>query len=93
LTYTDHDEEAAKSDKLPFENVGAPDFQDTINESCTFLLTKSLQLKSLVLMLKSKCWQIGLDFNALPEAIIEGVDGKLGVLLSKQELEDAVQRS
>jgi hypothetical protein len=89
LTYGDNDDEAAKSDRLPFKSVGAPDFEETVNKSCSILTKQSVLLESLISTLKSKCLQIGLDFDALPETSIAGVDGKLGVLLSKQELEAA----
>jgi hypothetical protein len=90
LIYDDCDDEAAKSDKLPFENDGAPDFQKIVNKSRAILSTQRELLDSLISQLKSKCLQIGLDFEALPETQIENIDGILGVLLSKQELEDTV---
>ena len=89
LTYENYDDDAAKSDKLPFSRAGAPDYQEMVNKSCAILQTQRTQLESLILILKSKCLQIGLNFDMLPETSIPNIDGKLGVLLSKQELEDA----
>jgi hypothetical protein len=87
LTYGDYDDEAAKSDKLPFKSAGAPDFQETVNKSRVILLTQSVLLEGVISRLKSKCLQVGLNFEALPETSIPNIEGKLGVLLSKQELE------
>lgn len=91
LTYEDCDEEAAKSDKRPFNRAEAPDYREMVNKSRAILQTQRTRLESLISTLKSKCLQIGLDFDMLPETSIPNIEGKLGILLSKQELEDAVQ--
>jgi hypothetical protein len=88
LTYGNYDSDASKSDRLPFERVGAPTYEETVGKSRSILAMHSAILEGLVSTLKSKCLQISLDLNALPEIHIAGIGDTLGVLLSKQEFED-----
>ena len=89
LIYRFWDDAAAKSDKVPFRNEGAPDYEATVNQSLAILRTKRFQLDRLISIVNSKYQRV--HFDALPETTIQGIDGKLGVLLSKQELEDEVK--
>ena len=93
LTYEHYDPEAAKSDQRPFKTARAPDYEGMVNKSRAILLTQRVLLETLISTVKSKCLQTGLNFDMLPETSIPNIDGKLAVLLSKQELEDAVHSS
>jgi hypothetical protein len=91
VTYGNQDEDAAKSDRLAFQKAGAPSIEDTLNEARTMLLENKRKLKRLVSKLKAKCREVDLNLGALPETEMDGSDHKFGILLSKQELEDAVR--
>jgi hypothetical protein len=91
VVYGNQDEDGAKSDRMSFQNAGAPSLQDTLSEAHAVLLGKKRQLKRLVSKLKAKCREVDLNLIALPETGMDGSDHKFGVLLSKQELEDAVR--
>jgi hypothetical protein len=91
VVYGDQDEDGAKSDRMSFQNAGAPSLQDTLHEAHAVLLGNKRQLKRLVSKLKAKCREVDLNLTALPETGMDGSDHKFGVLLPKQELEDAVR--
>jgi hypothetical protein len=90
IVYGSEDEDGAKSDRLAFQNAGAPSVQDALNRSHALLLGNEHKLKRLVSKLKSKCLQVALNLANLPEIGMDGSDDRFGVLLSKAELEDAV---
>jgi hypothetical protein len=91
VIYGNQDEDGAKSDRLAFQNTGAPSVQDTLNEAHTLLLGNKRKLKRLVSKLKAKCRQVDLNLANLPETNMDGSDHEFGVLLTKVELEDAVR--
>jgi hypothetical protein len=91
IVYGDQDEDGARSDRLAFQNAGAPPIQETLNEAHAILRENKRKLKRLISMLKAKCRQADLNLNTLPEVGMDGSTRKFAVLLSKQELEDAVR--
>ena len=91
IIYGNQDEDGAKSDRMSFQNAGAPSLQDTLNEAHAVLLVNRRKLKRLVSKLKAKCRKVDLNLAALPETGMVNSDHKFGVLLSQQELEDAVR--
>jgi hypothetical protein len=93
IIYGDRDQSGADADKTLFSSPGAPSFEETLNQAHTILLTKKRQLKQLISNLKAKCRQVDYDLMALPEMGMDGTDRKFAVLLSKEELEDAVRRN
>jgi hypothetical protein len=93
ITYGNQDDDGGKSDRGDFENPGAPSFQETVNEAQVILRGKVRQLKRLVSKLKAKVRQADYDVGRLPEVGMDGSDKKYAVLLSKEELEDALRRS
>jgi hypothetical protein len=91
VIYGNQDEDGAKSDRLAFQNSGAPSIQDTLNEAHTLLQGNKRKLKRLVSKLKAKCRQADLNVANFPEISMDGSDHTFGVLLTKAELEDAVR--
>src|SRR5712671_6633242 len=57
IKYGDQDDDGAKSDRADFESLGAPTFQETLDEARVVLLGKARQLKRLVSKLKAKVRQ------------------------------------
>lgn len=93
IIYGNEDEDGAKADRSAFKNPGAPSLEETIDEAEAILQKNKRQLKRLVSMVKAKCRQADLNLNTLPEMNMEGTDKKFAVLLSKDELENAVRRA
>jgi hypothetical protein len=92
IIYGNYDEDGARADKLAFEDAAAPLFQDTLDEAQAKVLCSKRQLELLVSKLKAKCLQANLNVEAFPEEIgMDGSTDKFGVLMTKQELEDAVR--
>lgn len=91
VIYGTQDEEGAKSDRLPFQNVGAPSLQDTLTQAHTVMLRNESKLNRLISELKGKCLQVDLNLGALPVVGMDGSDHKFAVLLPKDKLEDAVR--
>ena len=92
IIYGDMDEEGATSDRVVFQNTGAPSLQETVDEAQRILTDKKRQLKRLVSMLKAKCREVNLNLGDLPETVVDGSTHKFVTLIPKEELEDAVQR-
>jgi hypothetical protein len=93
IVYGNRDEDAAKSDVRDFANAGAPPLQESIDAAHSILSSKTRQLKRLVSKLKAKMRQANFDVGNLPEVGMNGSVKRYGVLLSKQELEDALGRA
>jgi hypothetical protein len=91
VIYGHYDEVTAKSDRLPFQNTGAPSVQDTLNEARTLLLGHETKVKQMVSQLKAKCLEVDLNMLVLRDVSIVGSDHKFGVLLTSEELKDAVR--
>jgi hypothetical protein len=92
IVYGNQDEDAAKSDRKGFSSPTAPPVGLTVDGAYEILSKKGRQLKRLVSLSKEKCRQADFNLGALPERVMEGSDRKYGILISKEELEDAVQR-
>jgi uncharacterized coiled-coil protein SlyX len=93
VIYGDQDEGGAKSDRLAFQNTGAPSLEAILNEAHATLQENKRKLKRLVSKLKAKCLQANLNVEAFPEEVgMDGRDHRFGVLLTKQELEEALHR-
>lgn len=93
IIYGDEDGDGANSDRKPFANPGAPPFEVTAKEAYAIVLGKKRQLKRLISTLKSKCRQVEYDLAALPEKHMDGTNLAYAVLISREELESAVQNS
>jgi hypothetical protein len=87
----DPDDDAAKSDRLPFETAGAPLLKDISDEAHSIVLQNKRKLKRLVSLLKVKCKRVDLNLGVLSEDVTNSTGNKFGTLLSKQELETAVR--
>lgn len=94
LTYgSPYDEDAAKTDKIPFQRSGAPSFDEAVSEAQTLLLKNNRKLKRLVSMLKAKCLAANLNMANLPEHGMDGTTEKFGELMSEAELRQAVAKN
>jgi hypothetical protein len=90
--YGDQDEAGARSDRLAFQNAGAPPLQDTLSEAHRLMVENETKLKRLVSDLKSRCLQVDLNLGALPVKVgMDGSDHEFAVLLTKEELEDTLR--
>jgi hypothetical protein len=92
LVYPGRDSEGAGADRRDFNSLSAPPFDDTVREAYEILLGQKRKLKRLVSMLKSKARTVDFDLARLPEAGMDGSEIRYLILLSKEELETAVQR-
>jgi hypothetical protein len=90
VIYGDLDEEGAKSDRAPFESPGAPPVQETFNEAHDIVSSNKRKLKRLVSKLKASCKKVNLNMALLSETVTNSTGHKFGTLLSKEDLEDAV---
>lgn len=93
LIYGNVDDDGAKSDRSFFASSGAPPLAETAREALAIVSSKKRQLKRLVSSLKAKCRLADYDLLALPEKRMDGTDLSYAELLSKEELESAVNRT
>lgn len=93
LLYPGRDSEGAGADRRDFNSSGAPPFDQSVREAYEILSGQKRKLKRLVSMLKSKARAVDFDLARLPEAGMDGSEDRYLILLSKEELEAAVQRS
>lgn len=90
VIYGDNDEDAAKSDRLPFDTAGAPTYEQTLREAHDLVSKSEHKARRLVSLVKAKCKQVDLNLGVLEENVTNASGHRFGTLLSKAELEDAV---
>jgi len=93
VIYGNVDDDGAKSDRSFFAHPDAPSLTDTASEALTIVSTKKRQLKRLVSNLKAKCRRVDYNLLALPEKRMEVTNLTCATLLSREELESAVNRA
>lgn len=93
LIYGIHDEEAARADKTDFGSLDSPSFDEALKDASKILSVKRRHLKRLISMLKAKVRQVDYNLGRLPEMGMGGTDKRYLMLLSKDELESAVNHS
>jgi hypothetical protein len=93
LIYGNVDDDGAKSDRSFFANPGAPPLTETAQEAMAIVSNKKRQLKRLVSSLKAKCRRVDYNLLALPEKRMDGTNLIYAILLSREELESAVNRA
>jgi hypothetical protein len=92
VVYGDEDEAGARSDRLAFQNVGAPALKDTVDEARRLMKESESELNRLRSELKARCLKANLNVAALPEVGMAGSDHRFAVLLTSEELKNAVRR-
>lgn len=93
LIYGNHDEQAAGADQSDFDSPDSPSFDEAVEDASQILFTRRRHLKRLISMLKAKVRQVGFDLGRLPDMGMDGSDQRYLMLLSKDELESAVDHS
>jgi hypothetical protein len=92
LVYGNHDEDAAGADKRDFDQPNSPAFEESLKEASELLYNKRRHLKRLVSMLKATVRKVDYDMRRLTELGMDGSDQRYSMLLSKEELGNAVDR-
>lgn len=92
LVYGDHDEDAAGADKRDFSQPTSPTFEGCLKETLEILSSRRRHLKRLRSMLKATVRKVDYDLGRLTELGMDGSDQRYLMLLSKEELGDAVGR-
>jgi hypothetical protein len=92
VMYGTSNEAAAEDDRKPFKNAGAPSLESTQDEAHATLSKNKRKIRRLVSMMKEKLRQVGLNVEALPEKTLDGSNHKFGLLLSGEEVENALKR-
>lgn len=92
LVYGDHDEGAAGADKRDFDQPNSPAFEESFTGASEILCTKKRHLKRLVSMLKATVRKVDYDLGRLTDLGMDGSDQRYLMLLSKEELANAVDR-
>ncbi len=92
LIYGKYDEGAAKADKIDFGSPGSPTFEQALQEALPIMRAKRRHLKRLVSRLRARVRGTDYDLGRLPEMGMDGSDRRYLMLLSEEELRDAVQR-
>ena len=92
LVYGDNDENAAGADKRDFDQPDSPAFDECLNEASEILSSKRRHLKRLRSMLKTTVRNVDYDLDRLTELGMDGSDQRYLMLLSKEELGNAVDR-
>jgi len=92
LVYGDHDEDAAGADKRDFDQPNSPAFEECLKDALKILSSKRRHLKRLRSMLKTTVRKVDYDLGRLPELGMDGSDQRYLMLLSKEELANAVER-
>lgn len=90
VIYNDCDEGGARIDRLPFEYEGAPPVAATADEAFDIVSDNKRKLRRLVSLVKAECKRVNLNLAFLNETITHKTGDKFGTLLSKEELEHAV---
>jgi hypothetical protein len=90
VIYNDCDEGGARIDRLPFEYEGAPPVAATADEAFDIVSDNKRKLRRLVPLVKAECKRVNLNLALLNETITHKTGDKFGTLLSKEELEHAV---
>jgi hypothetical protein len=90
VVYNDCDEGAARADRLPFESAGAPSVTMISNEAFDTLSANERELKKLVSLVKAECKGVDLNLAALNETVTNRTGHAFGTLLSKEQLEQAL---
>lgn len=91
LVYGDHDEGAAGGDKRDFDQPNSPTFEECLKETLKILSGKRRHLKRLRSMLKMTVRKVDYDLGRLTELGMDGSDQRYLMLLSKEELANAVE--
>jgi hypothetical protein len=86
------DESTARGDKSYFTEPTAPSFDQSVSDALAILTAHKRHVKRLVSKLKARMREADYDVGRLPVLDMQGSTRKYAVLLSKQELEDAVQK-
>jgi hypothetical protein len=92
LVYGDHDEDAAGADKRDFDQPNSPAFEECLEEASGILSGKRRYLKRLRSMLKATVRKVDYDLDRLTELGMDGSDQRYLMLLSKEQLGNAVDR-
>jgi hypothetical protein len=93
LVYGDHDEDAAEADKRDFDQPNSPAFEKYLKEASEILYSKRRHLKRLRSMLKATVRKVDYDLGRLTDLGMDGSDQRYLMLLSKEELGNAVDRT
>lgn len=93
LIYGEQDESAANADKSYFTEPSAPPFEQSISDALVILTERKRHVKRLVSKLKAKMREADYDVGRLPVLDMQGSTKQYATLLSKEELEDAVQKT
>jgi hypothetical protein len=94
LIYPHKQSMGANADRRDFESSGShSEFDATVQEAYEIISSERRKLKRLVSMLKSKTRAVDFDLGELPEVGMDGSDRRYLILLSKDELENAVNRA
>lgn len=92
--YPKRESMGANADRREFESSGsATDFNTAVQEAYEIISQEKRKLKRLVSMLKSKARAVDFNLGKLPEVGMDGSDKRYLILLSKEELESAVNRA
>ena len=89
VIYGDKDEDAAKSDKLPFETANAPAFERVLDEAHDIVSTNRRKLRRLVSLLKAKCKQVNLNLGLLNESVTNSSTPKMTNVIGTSRLNAA----
>jgi len=93
LVYGNHDGEAAGADKRDFDPPNSPTFEESFKKASEILYTKRRHLKRLISMLKAAVRKVDYDLGRLTERGMDGSDERYLMLLSQEQLVNAVDRS
>jgi hypothetical protein len=86
LTYGSYDEDAARSDKMPFEHSDAPRYDEAVKEARELLSRNKRTLKRLVSMLKAICLRVDLNISKMPERGMDGSVDRFNELMPETKL-------
>ena len=92
LTYGSYDEDAARSDRVPFERSDAPSYEEAVKEAQELLSQNKRTLKRLVSMLKATCLRADLNISSLPERGMDGTEDRFNELMPEADLREAIAR-
>jgi hypothetical protein len=87
------DKDTANADKSHFTESSAMSFEQSVGDALVILTARKRHVKRLVSKLKARMRAANYDIGQLPILDMQGSTDKYAMLLSKQELEDAVQKT
>jgi hypothetical protein len=90
LIYPNQNSEGAEADRADFGSLGAPSFEDIVNEACLILSGERRRLENLISKLKARIRSVDFDLGRLPEVGMDGSDRRYLTLLNEKELEACI---